>query len=103
MSQHNLRTVVAFEFLRVVTKRRFWVASLAVPLAVALLFTVVLVSNQTTDETSKAQKNAQFSFTYTDASGLVTEAVAAEFGGKAASDGSTAIADVKAAVLRGKR
>ena len=43
MSQHNLRTVVAFEFLRVVTKRRFWVASLAVPLAVALLFTVALV------------------------------------------------------------
>ncbi len=99
MSQHNLRTVVAFEFLRVVTKRRFWVASLAVPLAVAVLFTVVLLSNQSTDQTSQAQKNAQFSFTYTDASGLVTDAVAAEFGGTKASDGAKAIADVKSGTV----
>jgi len=100
MSQHNLRTVVAFEFLRVVTKRRFWVASLAVPLAVALLFTVVLLSNQTTDQTSRAQKNAQFSFTYTDASGLVSDAVAATFGGKKAADGAKAVADVKAGTVQ---
>jgi ABC-2 type transport system permease protein len=99
MSQHNLRTVVSFEFLRVVTKRRFWVASLAVPVAVALLFTVVLLSNQTTDKTSQAQKNAQFSFTYTDASGLVTDAVASQFGGTKASDGTQAIADVKAGTV----
>jgi len=100
MAQHNLRTVVAFEFLRVVTKRRFWVASLAVPLAVALLFMVVLLSNQNTDQTSQAQKNAQFSFTYTDASGLVTDAVAAEFGGTKASSGAQAIADVKAGTVQ---
>ncbi len=100
MSQHNLRTVVSFEFLRVVTKRRFWVASLAVPVAVALLFTVVLLSNQTTDKTSQAQKNAQFSFTYTDASGLVTDAVASQFGGTKASDGAQAIADVKAGTVQ---
>lgn len=100
MSQHNLRTVVSFEFLRVVTKRRFWVASLAVPVAVALLFTVVLLSNQTTDKTSQAQKNAQFSFTYTDASGLVTDAVASQFGGTKASDGTQAIADVKAGTVQ---
>lgn len=99
MSQHNLRTVVSFEFLRVVTKRRFWVASLAVPVAVALLFTVVLLSNQTTDKTSQAQKNAQFSFTYTDASGLVTDAVASQFGGTKASDGTQAIAEVKAGTV----
>lgn len=100
MSQHNLRTVVSFEFLRVVTKRRFWVASLAVPVAVALLFTVVLLSNQTTDKTSQAQKNAQFSFTYTDASGLVTDAVASQFGGTKAPDGTHAIADVKAGTVQ---
>lgn len=100
MSQHNLRTVVSFEFLRVVTKRRFWVASLAVPVAVALLFTVVLLSNQTTDKTSQEQKNAQFSFTYTDASGLVTDAVASRFGGTKASDGTQAIADVKAGTVQ---
>lgn len=96
MAQHNLRTVVSFEFLRVVTKRRFWVAALAAPLAIALLFTVIFLSNQTTDQTSEAQKNAQFSFIYTDASGLVTDEVAAEFGGKKASDAAQAILDVKA-------
>ncbi len=100
MFRHNLRTVIAFEFLRVVTKRRFWVASLAVPFAVALLFAVVLLSNQSTSQTSQAQKDAQFSFTYTDASGLVTDPVAAELGGTKASNGDQAIADVKAGTLQ---
>jgi ABC-2 type transport system permease protein len=100
MAQHNLRTVVAFEFLRVVTKRRFWVAALAAPLAVALLFMVILLSNQSTDQTSQEQKNAQFSFSYTDASGLVTDAVAAQFGGTKASNGAQAILDVKAGTVQ---
>lgn len=100
MSLHNYRTVVAFEFLRVVTKRRFWVASLAVPFAIALLFSVVLLSNESTDQTSRAQKDSQFSFIYTDASGLVTDAVAAEFGGTRASDGAQAIAGVKSGTVQ---
>ena len=100
MSQHNLRTVVSFEFLRVMTKRRFWVASLAAPLAIALLFAVIFFSNESTDQTSQAQKDAQFSFTYTDTSGLVTEAVAAEFGGTKASNGAQAILDVKAGIVQ---
>ena len=100
MAQHNLRTVIAFEFLRVVTKRRFWVASLAAPLAIALLFTVILLSNESTAQTSQAQQNAQFSFTYTDASGLVTDAVAAAFGGALAANGDQAILDVKGGRLQ---
>ncbi len=100
MSQHNLRTVVGFEFLRVVTKRRFWIASLAAPVAIALLFAVIFLSNQSTDQTSQAQKDAQFAFTYTDASGLVTDAVAAEFGGTKAVNGDQAITDVKAGTVQ---
>jgi len=100
MAQHNLRTVIDFEFRRVVTKRRFWVAALAAPLAIALLFAVIFLSNQTTDQTSQAQKNAQLSFTYTDASGLVTDAVAAEFGGTKASNAAQAILDVKAGAVQ---
>lgn len=95
MAQHNLGTVVGFEFLRVVTKRRFWIAALAVPLALAVLFGLVFISNQTTDQTAQAQKNAQFTFAYTDDSGLVTDAVAATFGGTKATSGAQAIADVK--------
>jgi ABC-2 type transport system permease protein len=95
VAQHNLSTVIGFEFLRVVTKKRFWVAALAIPLAIAAVFALVFVSNMSTDQTSKAQKNAQFVFTYTDDSGLVTEAVAAMYGGAKAPDGGQAVADVK--------
>jgi len=95
VAQHNLGTVVGFEFLRVVTKKRFWFAALAVPIALAAVFALVFISNSSTDQTAKAQKNAQFTFTYTDESGLVTTAVAATFGGTSAADGDQAVADVK--------
>ncbi|MGV8979082.1 MAG: ABC transporter permease [Cellulomonas sp.] len=95
MAQHNLGTVVGFEFLRVVTKRRFWVAALAIPIVLAAVFSLVFISNSSTDNTAKAQKSAQFTFTYTDGSGLVTSAVAGQFGGTKAADGDQGIADVK--------
>src|SRR5450830_230973 len=95
MAQHNLGTVVGFEFLRVVTKRRFWVAALAIPIVLAAVFTLVFASNSSTDQSAKAQKNAQLAFTYTDNSGLVTEAVAAAYGGRKAANGDQAVVDVK--------
>jgi ABC-2 type transport system permease protein len=95
VAQHNLSTVIGFEFLRVVTKKRFWVAALAIPLAIAAVFALVFISNASTDQTAKAQKNAQFVFTYTDDSGLVTEAVAAMYGGTKAPNGDQAVIDVK--------
>lgn len=95
MKQHNLGTVVGFEFLRVVTKRRFWVAALAIPVVLAAVFSLVFISSSSTDNASQAQKKAQLQFTYTDDSGLVTDAVAAAFGGTRAMDGDKAVADVK--------
>lgn len=95
MAQHNLGTVVGFEFLRVVTKRRFWAAALAIPLVLVAVFVLVFASSSRTDESAKAQKNAQLEFTYTDASGLVTDAVAATFGGTKAANGDQAVAAVK--------
>jgi ABC-2 type transport system permease protein len=95
VAQHNLGTVVGFEFLRVVTKRRFWVAALAIPIVLAAVFTLVFASNSSTDQSAKAQKNAQFQFTYTDDSGLVTDAVAAAYGGTKAANGDQAVVDVK--------
>ena len=95
MAQHNLGTVIGFEFLRVVRKKQFWVAALAIPLALAAVFALVFISSSSTDQTAEAQKNAQFVFTYTDDSGLVSEAVAAAFGGTRAPDGAQAVTDVK--------
>lgn len=99
MAQHNLTTVIGFEFLRVVKKRRFWLGALAVPVGIAVLFALIFISNQSTDQTAKNQKNAQFEFTYTDESGLVTDAIGTTFGGKKAADGDQAIADVKNGTL----
>ena len=95
MAQHNLGTVIGFEFFRVVTKRRFWLTTLAIPLALAVVFALVFISNSSTSKTADAQKNAQLSFTFTDDSGLVTDAVAAKFGGTRAPDGPAAAAEVK--------
>lgn len=99
MKQHNLGTVVGFEFLRVVTKRRFWVAALAIPVVLAAVFSLVFISSSSTDNASQAQKRAQFTFAYTDGSGLVTAAVAAQFGGMKATDGDKAVADVKSGTV----
>jgi len=95
MSQHNLKTVVGFEFLRTVTKKRFWLATLAIPVAVVIAFALIVISNETTSTTASSQKNAQLTFTFSDDSGLVTDAVATGFGGTRTTDPERAIADVK--------
>ena len=95
MSRHNLRTVIGFEFVRTVKKRRFWITTLAIPLALAIVFALVILSAQSASTTADAQKAARLSFTYTDDSGLVTETLAASYGGTKSTDGARAIADVK--------
>src|SRR5665811_2015287 len=95
MSRHNLSTVIGFEFFRTVKKRRFWIATLAIPVALVIVFALVILSNQSTSTTAKAQKNAHLSFTYTDDSGLVTDNLAATYGGTKTTDGARAIAEVK--------
>jgi len=96
MSQHNLKTVVGFEFSRTVAKKRFWLATLAIPIAVAIVFALIVISNETTSTTASNQKNAHLTFTFSDDSGLVTDAVAAGFGGTRTTDTQQAVAAVKA-------
>jgi ABC-2 type transport system permease protein len=79
MARHNLGTVIGFEFVRTVTKRRFWIGTLAVPVIMAIVFGLIFLSNTTTDTAAEAQKSAQFSISYTDASGLVNAGDAALF------------------------
>jgi ABC-2 type transport system permease protein len=81
MVQHNLKTVVGFEFTRTVKKRRFWLATLAIPFAFAIVARLIYLSNVTTSANADAQKSARFSFSYSDASGLITEDVATPLGG----------------------
>ncbi len=99
MARHNLGTVVQFEFLRTVRKRRFWIATLAIPIVLGIVFGLVYLSNSATKDSADAQKNDRFSFTYSDDSGLISPELALSFGGKVAPDPVAAIEEVKSGRL----
>src|SRR5665811_2506011 len=95
MARHNLGTVVSFEVTRALTKKRFWIATLIVPVVIGIVIGLVALSSATTSSRVDPQKNAKFTFTYIDASGYVNPAVVGAFGGSEATDLAQAIADVK--------
>ena len=99
MAQHNLRTVVGFEVRRTLSKRRFWISTLIVPVAFAIVFALVALSNTSTDSSANAQKNAKFTFSYVDASGMVDPAIATKAGGTVTDDAAGAVAKVKSGDL----
>jgi ABC-2 type transport system permease protein len=96
MARHNLGTVVRFEVVRTLSKRRFWIATLFVPVVLAIVFLLVFASNSSTSKSADEQKDAKFSFQYTDASGLVDSSVVDRLGGMEASSPATGLAAVKA-------
>ena len=100
MTGYNLRTVISFEVVRALTKRRFWILALSVPLIMGVVIALIVVSNSSTSSTVKAQKSARFSFSYLDPSGYVDPAVVKAFGGSSASDAATAVQDVRAGKLQ---
>jgi ABC-2 type transport system permease protein len=95
LNQHNLGTVIGFEFMRTIKKKGFAVATLAIPVVLVVIFTLVFASNSSTEATADAQKNSSISFTYTDASGIIPAQIAQAAGGQAASDPDSALAAVK--------
>lgn len=84
MFKHNLGTVIGFELVRTVTKKRFWIGTLSVPVVMAIVFLLIFASNSATSNTAAAQKDAKFTISYTDASGLITAADAELFNAKPA-------------------
>ncbi|CAN7524718.1 ABC transporter permease [Arthrobacter sp. LjRoot14] len=99
MAQHNLGTVISFEFVRTVTKVRFWIGTLSVPVIMAVVFGMIFLSNTSTSTAAEAQKNAQFSISYLDASGLITPADAAAFGAVPAASSDAGIRDVQSGAV----
>jgi ABC-2 type transport system permease protein len=94
-ARHNLGTVVGFEFTRTMKKRAFWIATLSIPVVLAIVFALVFLSNSSTAASEDAQKTAAVSFTYTDASGLIIPEIATAMGGRHAPDPDQAVLDVK--------
>lgn len=99
MARHNLGTVVSFEVTRNLTKRRFWISTLVVPIIFGIVIALVVLSNSATDKSVNSQKNAKFTFSYSDASGYIDPAIVTSFGGRLAADPKAAIADVKSGAL----
>jgi ABC-2 type transport system permease protein len=95
LSQHNLGTVVGFEFMRTIKKKGFVVATLAIPVVLVVVFALILASNSSTEASADAQKNSELSFTYTDASGIIPPQLAQAAGGKSTGNPDTALAAVK--------
>lgn len=99
MARHNLRTVVQFEFVRTVKKRRFWIATLAIPVLLGIVFALVFASSSSTQSRTEAQKSQTLEFSYTDASALIDPAIAKAMGGSVEKEPGTAVARVKAGSL----
>lgn len=95
MAQHNLGTVVSFEFLRTIGKTRFWVGTLSVPLIMAVVFGLIYISNSSTAAASDAQEKAEFSIAYTDDSGLITPDLAGALGATPATSPADGIRSVQ--------
>ncbi|WP_324642408.1 ABC transporter permease [Pseudarthrobacter sp. LT1] len=95
MAQHNLGTVVAFEFVRTIKKRGFAIATLAIPILLIVVFALVFASNASSKDSAEAQKSAKFSFTYSDASGIIKSPGAKVAGGTYTNDPAAAIEAVK--------
>jgi ABC-2 type transport system permease protein len=96
MAQHNLRTVIGFEVGRTLGKKKFWFITLLVPIAVGIVIALVTLGNMSASSSIDSQSEAEFTFTYSDASGYVDPAVATALGGTAATDDTAAIDAVKA-------
>ena len=99
MARHNLGTVVQFEFIRTVKKRRFWIATLAIPVLLGIVFALVFASNSSTQTRTDAQKNQKLEFSYSDASTLIDPALANAMGGTLETEPGTAVERVKAGTL----
>ena len=95
MTRRNLGTVVSFEVSRTLKKRKFWLSTLTVPFAIALILGLSIISNKTTANKVDVQKNAKFSFEYLDSSGLINTSLAHALGGSALADSNAGIAKVK--------
>lgn len=99
MKRHNLRTVVTFEVRRTLNKRRFWIATLIVPVVMIAVFGLIQASSQSTQNSLAAQKKVTFSFAYSDASGYVSRPLISKLGGVRVSTASKGIALVRSGRL----
>ncbi|MDO5535346.1 MAG: ABC transporter permease [Propionibacteriaceae bacterium] len=86
MRLHNLGTVIGFELRRTLAKPMFWLTSLSVPALMLVIFGLMWFSNTSAAASVDAQRDEAVTFTYTDASGIVSPDIAQQMGGTPTSD-----------------
>ena len=99
MPRHALRHVVEFEVRRTLTKRKFWLATLFVPVVLILVFGISIVSSSSSQDAAQAQSGERFAFEYVDPSGLVDPALATAAGGIVVASTDQGIAHVKSGAV----
>lgn len=72
---HNLGTVIRFEVTRMLKKKSFWLAALAIPLAVGLVGLIIFFANKTTSDVGKQLSSERYSLGITDDSKLLAPAL----------------------------
>ncbi len=92
MRAHNLRTVFSFEFIRTITKVHFWALSLGIPLLIGAVFWLMSAGSSSLSDRADSSDKATYSFTYSDASGLIDAGVAQSLGGHSVDDAAGAAA-----------
>ncbi|MCA5922065.1 MULTISPECIES: ABC transporter permease [Curtobacterium] len=95
----TLGTVVRFEFVRAVKKPAFWIGTLALPVVIVVVSLLVGIGQAAgTDSVVSGSSATKTPFHYVDESGLVSESVAARWGGSPSDD----VAADRAAVRDGE-
>ena len=92
---HNLRTVLVFEVVRTLKKPTFWAVTLGVPLLIVAISVLSALGGMQAGQTAAGAADEKVPFTYTDASGLVDEKVAADSGGSLVPDSAAAVEQVR--------
>ncbi|WP_022905248.1 ABC transporter permease [Curtobacterium sp. B18] len=96
----RLGTVIRFEFVRAVKKPAFWIGTLALPVVIVVVSLLVGVGQSAgTDSVVSSSSATKTPFRYVDESGLVSERVAARWGGSPSTDPAADRAAVRAGSL----
>ena len=92
---HNLSTVMKFEIVRTLKKKSFWLMALLFPVAIILVYTIIVFAGKATDQAAKDAQNEKFSIEIMDDSKLLQPAIIKAFHAKVVHDKSAGIDDVK--------
>lgn len=96
---HNLKTVFAFEVIRTLKKKSFWITAFSFPVVISLVFAVIFFSNQATEQASLDTKNQKFSLAVTDEAKLINPSLLNQLGAQMISDKSIGINAVKSGTI----